>query len=246
MELIMKITKTSLRILLLLTSTQINAGTMGESETGWDGLYLSGQLGGAWANQDWKYTNPNYFNTVGARLLGTDFSFQNSNIAGGGNLGFNYLMDNWLLGIEGALTATNLKPVINSPFFPTDKYKSEVKALGTLKGRLGYAMDDWLFNINGGGAWVDTSLTLLDPQAGIKASSSNQWKSGWVAGLGVDKKIISNLSVGLGYDYSKVSVNNQTLSCPLCGTGVGLGAPAVKGNLKIQTLMARCSYLFSL
>ncbi|MBC8013724.1 MAG: hypothetical protein H7X74_06570 [Methyloceanibacter sp.] len=33
--------------------------------TNWSGFYVGAQVGGAWSETDWRYKNPNWFNTLG-------------------------------------------------------------------------------------------------------------------------------------------------------------------------------------
>ncbi|MCP0914899.1 MULTISPECIES: outer membrane protein [Legionella] len=232
--------------LLTLVCMQAQAGMMGSLPpiAPWDGFYASGLLGGAWGEQDWNYTNLNYFNTLGPVLIGTDFSFNSKSVLGGVNLGYNYQPNDWFVGIEGALMAADLNPTRVSPFFAIDRYTSDLNALGTLKGRFGYAHDEWLFNVNGGLAIANVKLTLRDTLVGISASSSRSWRPGWVLGAGVDRKLTPHFSIGIGYDYSQIKFN-KTLTCPSCGTGTGQGTPVVEGKIGIQTLLARCSYWFN-
>src|SRR6266699_1655612 len=58
----------------------------------WTGLYLGGNIGGAWAQHN-----------VSDSLLGLNFSQQTSNgvFIGGGQLGFNYQFGPLVLGVEG-------------------------------------------------------------------------------------------------------------------------------------------------
>lgn len=210
----------------------------------WDGFYVGGQLGAAWNTSHWKYKNPNYFNTLGPILLGSNFHFKGTDVIGGGNVGFNYQTGFWVLGLEGSVLDSNIEHQERSPFFPiTDQYSTTMHWFTTAKGRAGYAFDQWLPYIDAGWARSNVSLTLNDTGAGIRASSK-QWVNGWVAGAGVDYRLTEHCSLGVAYDYIQLNLNNKTIHCPRCGTGVGLGAPKVEGHIKTQTVTARLNYLF--
>src|SRR5579864_5189970 len=58
----------------------------------WTGFYLGGNLGGAWSN-----------NTVTDSFFGLNFSSGSNNgvFIGGGQVGGNYQMGNFVLGVEG-------------------------------------------------------------------------------------------------------------------------------------------------
>ncbi len=209
----------------------------------WRNLYLGGQLGGAWSRQSWQYTNLNYFNTLGAELLGTRFAFDASNLMGGGYAGFNFQTTSpWLVGVEGSLSGANLNKTQASPFYTTDRYTSSLNELAAVKGRLGYVNGGWLSYVSGGGAFANTSLTLADSIYNV-LSTTTPWNSGWTLGAGVDYRLTQHIAVGFTYDYSDISFDSQTMSCAACGTGLGNGTPMANGDFVVQSIMARFSYL---
>lgn len=228
--------------------SQVFAGEMSSEpaveELPWFGIYVGAQMGGAWGRQNWDHVNNNYFNTNGANLLGRRFNFNPHSTMGGGFVGVNYQHGDWLLGLEGAISALNMNGSRFSPFYPTDIYNSRLSALATGKLRLGYIFDQWMFNLNGGYAGANSGASFVDPVSAVYASSGKFWANGWVAGVGIERKLLPQLILGLGYDYSAIRVNNQVLNCASCGTGIGLGTPIVDGHLAVQSLMGRLSYLF--
>lgn len=210
----------------------------------WNGFYISGQLGSSWNTTDWNYTNANFFNTSGATLLGDDFSSSNWGKTVGANAGFNYQTGNLLLGIDGGYVNTDLNETNPNPFFPaTESFTTYLHYITTAKARVGYALKKWLFNVNGGWAGGSVFLSIQDPGAAVKANTT-QWANGWTVGTGIDYKVSKHVALGVAYDYVKLSVNNATVTCPSCGTGVGLGTPTVDGDVKTQLVSARLSYLF--
>jgi hypothetical protein len=50
------------------------------------------------------------------------------------------------------------------------------------------------------------------------------------------------ISLGVVYNYVDLSVDGESVTCPLCGTGVGFGTPIVNGDLRVQSVMARLSF----
>jgi len=70
---------------------------------------------------------------------------------------------------------------------------------GTIRGRLGYAMDRWLLYVTGGGAYVHNKATGTFP-AGVPFSSSETgWT--WTVGGGVEWAMWQNWSAKLEYLY---------------------------------------------
>jgi len=236
--------------LFILTSTNVLANQMQVSAAlptldCWKGFYVGGQLGGAWDNEHWHYTNPNYFNTLGKTLLGKNFNFNSHSFAGGLDGGFNYQTGPLVLGVEASFTDLNLNDKRASPFFPTeDVYSTSTHYVVAAKGRLGYAYQQWLPYISGGWTGNKLALTLNDTVNSVRAHA-NQWSNGWVASVGVDYRLNQQFSVGLAYDYSQFTINDKSISCALCGTGIGLGTPKVDSHITTQTVMARLNYLIN-
>jgi outer membrane immunogenic protein len=212
------------------------------SNAQWAGFYAGGDLGGVWSKFDWTYTNPNYFNTIGPTLLGSDFNQNASGVIGGIFAGYNYQSGPWVLGIEISAAGSNLKREAPSPFFPAiDTYTAKLKWLTTATGRVGYAWDRWLVFAKGGWAGADVELTLFDNLALIGANSKT-WANGWTVGVGAEYMLRDGISLGLAYNYVDLSIDGETVTCPLCGTGVGFGAPIVNGDIRMQSIMVRLSF----
>lgn len=211
----------------------------------WNGLYLSGQLGGGWSQNRLTFENANYFNTVGDEIVGSKFKVDSSGFVGGGALGYNYQYNSFVVGVEGGALGMSLTKTNNSKFFPeTDRFTSKVNCLGFAKVRLGYAFDCVLAYVSGGWAGGNVHVKLHDTEADVRATS-NKWVNGWTVGAGVEYKFCDCWSIGLGYDYMSFE-NKRNTSCPDCGEGVGFGAPRLKSDVQLQTLMVRINYYFNL
>jgi outer membrane immunogenic protein len=217
-----------------------NSGMQGTID--WSGLYLGGQLGGAWSNADWTAQNSNYFDTLGPVVVGVDFDQHPSGVIGGIFAGYNYQSGPWLVGLELSWTAEDLKERNASPYFPQiDTYTTEIDWLTTATGRLGYAWDRWLLVFKGGWAGANVELTMLDKVALIEASK-DLWANGWTVGIGAEYMLYEGVSLGLAYDYVALNIGNETVTCPRCGTGRGFGTPVVDGDMEVQSVMARVSF----
>jgi len=215
--------------------------------TDWSGFYLGGQLGGGWSNVDWMQLNPNYFDTLGPTVVGTNSDTRDSGVLGGAFGGYNQQVGAWVLGVELAATATgaDVSGTQASPFFPaSDTFRTELDWIGTVAGRVGYAWDGWLVYGRGGWAGGDVTLTLNDQNARIRASKG-AWVNGWTLGAGVEYMLWRDVALGLAYDYVELDLDRETVTCPLCGTGVGFGTPVIDSDIKLQSVMARLSFLFA-
>lgn len=217
--------------------------TVSQNVTDWSGFYIGGRVGGAWSDVDWTQ-NVNYFNTNGPIVVGSDSSFSPSGVAGGVFGGGNLQLGQWIFGAELSYSGTDLSTSTASPFFPAiDTFTTELNWLATVEGRLGYSWNRTLVFVKGGWAGGDVKMELTDNAAGITASTTT-FADGWTIGGGVEYAVCDSVILGLEYDYTTLNVSGTTVTCPLCGTGVGFGTPVIDSDIKIQSVMARLSYLF--
>lgn len=238
---------------ILVASTQVQAGTMGPVEMpSWSGVYVSGQLGGAWGQGRYNFTNSNYYNTFVLNLSPfTPFNLDKNGFSGGGSIGYNYQFGSYVVGLENSFFATGLKTSIASPFFPlTDVFTNTTNSLGSIRAKVGYAPGKWLINFNGGLSMIRSHISFKSPAAfrntpnsvtSHTAFSPYTWNAGFVLGVGIDRKITSHLSAGLGYEYNRA--NTTILASPIFAQG-GLALTA-NGKLVVQNVMARITYHFN-
>jgi opacity protein-like surface antigen len=144
---------------------------------------------------------------------------------GGGQIGFDYMFPSRV--VLGAVvdldsgsnhTATN-SLTLGPPALET--IQTKINAIGTVRGRLGYAFDTLLFYGTGGWAWESGSanrtqvfgtVNLAAPGTVETASVSN---SGWTAGAGVAWAFARSWDGFVEYRYT--SFQNKTVTFPLAG-----------------------------
>jgi outer membrane immunogenic protein len=208
----------------------------------WNGFYVGANLGGAWASKDFTQTAPN-----GDVLGGTN---KPSGVVGGGQIGYNWqFAPNWLLGVEADVSGANLTDdqTTTSPAGAVVNWHDKIDVFGTVRGRLGYVVDNWLLYGTGGFAWVDDQFTRTQvvagpasPAAGFVLSNSNT-STGWVAGAGVEWGFAREWTARVEYLHIDVEGRTSGFTNP-----VGPGAFAVnEGHLTIDTVRAGVNYLFN-
>lgn len=190
----------------------------------WTGFYIGGNVGWGWANNSLSYT------TLG---LGTfDYNVGNTNgFLGGLQAGFNYqLANNVVLGLEADYQWTDLGSdtlLIGGPL-GAGAVSQNVDSFGTIRARLGYAMDRFLPYITGGAAYA--KLNYTDP-FGLNFGN-NKW--GWTAGAGVEYAITNNFTVKGEYLYAGFSDTTQAY----------LNGDQISASTDIQTLRVGANYKF--
>lgn len=170
----------------------------------WTGFYVGLNAGGA-VGGDFTVSDPtgSISNRMGGFLVG-------------GTVGYNYqLMNNIVLGLEGDIGYADIGASSSGNAFGAAGYTAKAGIdgyLGTIRGRLGYAMGPWLFYATGGWAFSEArvSTTAYAP-FGYGISSSTKGVNGYTVGGGVEYAVNPNLSLKAEYlyiDFEKVRAGN--------------------------------------
>jgi outer membrane immunogenic protein len=111
----------------------------------WTGFYIGGQVGGGW------------FSTQGTSIDATASfpagfvhnTINGSGFLGGGYAGYNYQINQFVIGIDGDYSWAHLKGSgsdISPINFGTTTHDETVKWIATVTGRVGYAVNNWMFS----------------------------------------------------------------------------------------------------
>jgi outer membrane immunogenic protein len=181
----------------------------------WTGFYIGGNVGGAWET-----------GTISDDLFGVSFSHTRSGFIGGGQIGYNWQFSpQFVLGVEWMFDGTDLKsnfgPVADG-FGGLVSASEKVDWLTTVTARLGYAANNWLFYVKGGGGWVhDTArVTDVDANANVVSASISDTKGGWVVGGGIEYGFTPNWTGKV--EYQHLGLENVTSAGPFVGESVTL------------------------
>ncbi len=168
----------------------------------WSGFYLGGNIGGAWSKSRHEFT------AGGVTVASHDSS--HSGVIGGLQAGYNWQSGALVLGIETDIQATGVKGNIGTLSGGGYSVSADEKLpwLGTIRGRAGYAADNWLFYVTGGYAYgrVKNTTTWTD---GVNTASftANHTRSGWTLGTGLEWAFARNWSAKLEYLYVDLGKN---------------------------------------
>jgi outer membrane immunogenic protein len=182
----------------------------------WTGCYVGGNIGGLWGRAD--------ISAAGGQVSGT-----NSGFVGGGQIGCDYQMGTWVVGIRNMFDGTSLT---NSETFgpPAAGFTSSgnMHWFDTLTARGGYLVQpNWLLYAQGGIAWANRSQTVTNPLGGGGEISNNT--TGWTIGGGVEWMFEPHWSAFLEYNYMNFGTTSGTVSGPpatLCATGCSASVKA--------------------
>jgi outer membrane immunogenic protein len=229
----------------------------------WTGLYVGGNVGGAWSNNNWFFPSDS-INSVAQEPTGTPFqpnllmippSGQSTdqvvaasiarnygsptvgpfNVSSGSNtassflvgaqLGYNYQLGNWVLGVEGEASWANLKGSNVDPNFSMTNH-TDTDFIGVLAGRFGYAWDRVLLYGKAGGAWahdnysvytnssftVGSGPTAVTQTSGTMVDAASVNRFGYMLGAGVEYALSPQWSVKAEYQYLDFGTQRTTLT----------------------------------
>lgn len=188
----------------------------------WTGFYIGATAGYMFGDRDIKTSGntPGTALNVQNRLRPPSLGIDGKGLIVGGTIGYNYQFDNApvVIGLEADLSYTDIdeKASYNrAPLAPAtgvinSRYNQELKYLGTVRGRLGYAFGQFLVFGTGGLAYgeVKTSERFFNNRTPAGAGgalgfsgSSSDTKFGYTVGGGVEYAVSDNISVKGEYLY---------------------------------------------
>lgn len=188
----------------------------------WTGCYIGGFVGGAFPGRNVSVRDVNGYN-------GPDsWSYsQGANVTGGGTLGCNYQVNQFVIGLEAEggylhVSGSALDPV--SPFLPLDTRSSVTIGdwYALLAGRGGLAVDRALFYVKGGVAFVNTNVSTVDAlvAGGNTISATNSANNAtWALGGGIEYALTNNWSIKGEYLYIDTSRNVSACGTATIGGG---------------------------
>ena len=187
----------------------------------WTGVYIGGQIGYAWASGNNNFTGYDPFFGTGT-FLSTSVGGTPSGVIGGANVGYNYQINQWVLGLEGSVDGTSLSNTAAAvvPDGTVLTAHSTAVLQGSIRGKLGVAWDRALIYATGGVAFggFNTNLSISNPGTTLVApgvpffanGSVSTTRVGWTVGGGIQYAVTNNWSVFAEYRYTNWGSLNDT------------------------------------
>jgi outer membrane immunogenic protein len=174
----------------------------------WTGFYVGGQVGYQWAT-----SSPQIYSTTGAATAGSP-NYNQQGVIGGGHIGYNYQINQYVLGIEGDVEASSFKgsgPYASGLY----TFNTSVDVQGSVRGRLGFTWERALIYATGGAAFAPVHSSYLGP-AGFDDVTST--RTGWTVGGGFQYAFTPNWSARIEYRYTDLGTTNNILANSSGGT----------------------------
>lgn len=182
----------------------------------WTGFY-------AGINGGWGFGRSSWTSTIG-----TTGDFDVSGGLVGGTLGYNYQVGQGVFGIEGDIDWSNIKGTTTSGC-PLG-CETRNTWLSTVRGRLGYAADQFMPYVTGGAAFGNVRASTP------AFAGASDTRIGWTAGGGVEVALAGNWSAKAEYLYVDLGSFN-------CGTGCGV-APTNDVSFHTHLIRGGLNYRF--
>lgn len=183
----------------------------------WSGVYVGGQLGGAFSGSDQDPIRGDValgagFDDLDNLIAGGGGSFfhtEDDSVTGGLHLGYHYQTGPVVLGVVADIDLTDLSFVAgaNSDAFAAGgALTRDIDYVGTGRLLAGYAVDRTLLYATGGFAYagISSDIDLTGSFAGLGSSiDDDDTLFGYAVGAGAEYAITDQLSLGAQYLYTR-------------------------------------------
>lgn len=180
----------------------------------WAGFYIGYQTGGALGLVDTG-------DPFGAPIFGD--TVRTPGLLAGGQAGYNWQSGSTVLGLEAEASWADMDGTNTcfaySGFYLSSNCRAHIDAIGTLTGRLGWALpadSRTLIYGKAGLAWEHSKVdATANDEFGSPMSRSEGFHWGWTLGAGAERAISSRWSLRAEYDF--VSFSGQDFATPASG-----------------------------
>lgn len=161
----------------------------------WTGFYAG--VNGGWGSSRncWNLLNP----ATGA--LANEGCHDADGGLAGGQIGFNLQAGAWVLGVEAQADWADLRGSNVSTLFTGTTNRSRIDSLGLFTGRVGYAWNNALLYVKGGGAFTHDKYDYRATGAATPFATSTETRWGGAAGVGLEYGFSPSWSVVVEYDH---------------------------------------------
>jgi outer membrane immunogenic protein len=230
----------------------------------WTGFYIGGNVGYSWGKSSDTSTLTNGPGTV---FFGSAGSSNLDGVVGGGQIGYNWQMQNWVWGLEADIQGTGEEGsrvftcglgsgFCQRPVFTTGQFgalplqqipvalSQKIDWFGTVRGRAGVLLTPKVLTyVTGGLAYgeVNTSETIGTGPAGFASTATNL---GWTVGVGVEGAIGGNWTARLEYLYIDLGSVSGSFLTTIPAFGGGFVSSNYSSHVTDNVLRVGVNYKF--
>ncbi len=169
-----------------------------ESNYDWGGVYIGGVIAAGSVD--------NTYIPIGA----ADPEISGSGIVGGGMIGYNYQIDDFVVGVEGDYMFTGIHNRNSA-----DGVDQEFSYLATIRARAGWAHDNTLFYGTAGVAFMRSKFHIMPADETLTKTHV-----GYTVGLGIEHAFTENLTARTEYLYASFGKKDYVYTVGTVRTGI--------------------------
>jgi outer membrane immunogenic protein len=157
----------------------------------WTGFYVGANVGYGWADASASAA-------FGGGSAGASETL--NGVIGGGQIGYNWQVDNFVTGLEADIQGSGQEHTTDASILGIGLSETDrLTYFGTIRGRLGWAINRWMPYITGGWGYgqIKSDLSIN----GVGTFSTSNSHSAWVLGGGVEAALIGNWTGKIEYLY---------------------------------------------
>jgi outer membrane immunogenic protein len=175
----------------------------------WTGFYIGLNGGYGWGSSSWDSAG----------------SISPKGGVAGGTFGYNLQTGSWVWGLEADIDWSGIK---GSTACGVGTCETSNTWLGTARGRIGYAWDNFMPYVTGGAAFGGLKAT----NSAIGSASTT--RIGWTLGAGVEYALWSNWSVKAEYLYADLGKFDCGISCGAAPDNVSFKTNIVRAGINYR------------
>jgi outer membrane immunogenic protein len=200
----------------------------------WSGFYIGINGGGGSSHKCWDFLDTNGAVTGVPGSLVAEGCHNATGGTVGGQIGYRWQSTQWVFGIEGQGNWADFSGDNVSTRFLADRNRSRIDSFGLITGQVGYAWNNVLFYVKGGGAVVGDKYDIFVAPGffgdGTVLGSASETRWGGTVGAGLEVGFAQNWSVGVEYDH--LFLGTRTIGFTTPG-GFSFGSDRIKQDVDI-------------
>jgi len=194
----------------------------------WSGFYIG--INGGWGqSHDRRVFDPT------ATLIA---SYDANGGTVGGQIGYRWQTGSWVFGLEGQGNWADISGSALNPAALGGSSRSKLDAFGLFTGQLGYAVNNALFYVKGGGAVTDRNYQFLDGAGALVGETGYSTRFGGTVGVGFEYGFAPNWSFGVEYDHIFENRHGVTF------TAAGVTTAGFSSGGDTDLVLGRLNYKF--
>ena len=226
----------------------------------WTGFYIGGNIGYSWGRSD-DYST--FTNGAGAVLFANSDRRNLDGVVGGGQIGYNWQVTNWVWGFEADIQGTDEKgsrlftcptgactppfgvvAVFPGPAVSVSPMDQKLEWFGTVRARAGILASPRVLLYATGGLAYGEVRTAETIGAGLFGFSNSETRAGWTVGAGIEGAISGNWTAKLEYLYIDLGRTTGAFTTTIGALGGGVLTSNYSSHITDNVLRAGVNYRF--